>query len=156
MVWASWRRAIRDNSASGATVSALCTGGHLLADLAHRLLGAQAATGIRHLQVAAAPPGQGRLGQHHVHHVGGQHGVGAGAAEVNGDDLGQVPDDALGIQKPQGQFLLPPRQAHQDLKRLAPQADLQGFLDNHHVGGFFYRALPVAPDGEFFDGISHG
>ena len=105
--------------------------------------------------MAAAPPGQGRLGQHHVHHVGGQHRVGAGAAEVNGDDLGQVPDDAFGIQKPQGQFLLPARQAHQDLKRLAPQADLQGFLHDHHVCGFFYLALPVAPHGEFFDGISH-
>jgi hypothetical protein len=75
---------------------------------------------------------------------------------VHRDDLGQVPDDALGIQKPQGQFLLPPRQAHQDLKRLAPQPDLQGFLNDHHVFGFFYRALPVASDGKFFDGISHG
>ncbi len=105
--------------------------------------------------MAPAPPGQGRLGQHHVHHVGGQQRVGAGAAEVNGDDLGQVPDDAFGIQKPQGQFLLPPRQAHQDLKRLAPQTDFQGFFHHHHVCGFFYPALPVAPDGEFFDGISH-
>ena len=42
------------------------------------------------------------------------------------------------------------------LKRLAPQTDLQGFLDDHHVCGFFYLALPVAPHGEFFDGISHG
>jgi hypothetical protein len=74
---------------------------------------------------------------------------------VNGDDLGQVPDEALGIQKPQGQFLLPPRQAHQDLKRLAPQPDLQGLLNDHHVCGFFYPVLPVAPDGELFGGINH-
>ncbi len=106
--------------------------------------------------MAAAPPGQGRLRQADVHHVGGQHRVGAGAAEVDGDDLGQVPDDAFGIEKPQGQFLLPARQAHQHLKRFASQANLQGFFHDHHVLGGFYLALPVAPDGEFFDGLSHG
>ena len=106
--------------------------------------------------MAAAPPGQGRLRQLDVHHVGGQHGVGAGAAEVDGDDLGEVLDDAFGIEEAQGQFLFPARQAHQDLKRLAAQTDLQGFFHHHHVFGFFYLALPVAPHGEFFDGISHG
>jgi hypothetical protein len=34
--------------------------------------------------------------------------------------------DALGVQKPQGQFLFQPRQAHQDLKRLTVEANLQG------------------------------
>ena len=51
--------------------------GDLLTDLADRLFGAEAATGIRHFQVAAAPPGQGRIRQADVHHVGGQHRVGA-------------------------------------------------------------------------------
>ena len=105
--------------------------------------------------MAAAPPGQGRLRQLDVHHVGGQQRVGAGAAEVHRDDLGEVPDDAFGIEKPQGQFLLPARQAHEHLERLAAQADLQGLFHDHHVCGFFYPALPVAPHGEFFDGFSH-
>jgi hypothetical protein len=71
------------------------------------------------------------------------------------DDLGQVPDDAFGIEKPQGQFLLPARQAHEHLERLAAQADLQGLFHDYHVPGGFHPALAPAPHGEFFDGISH-
>src|SRR5208337_2871755 len=62
--------------------------GNLAEDFTHRLLGAQTATGVGHLQVAPASPGQGRFAQRDVHHVGGEQRVGGGAAKMEGDDLG--------------------------------------------------------------------
>ena len=102
-----------------------------------------------------APAGQGRLGEGHVHHVGGQQRVGAGAAEVHGDDLGEALHDAFGEQETQGQFLFQPRQAHQHLERLALETNLQRLLHHHQIVGIFRPALQIAPDGEFCGRFSH-
>ncbi len=107
-------------------------------------------------QVAPAPAGQGRLGQGDVHHVGGQQGVGGRAAEVKGGDFRQIPDDAFGVQKTEGQFLFPAREAHQHLERLSGQADLQRLLHGHPVGEFGNLAPKIPANGKFLDGFSHG
>ena len=95
------------------------------------------------------------FGEHHVHHVGGEQGIGGGTAEMNGDDFGQVPDDALGEEESQGQFFFQAREAHEHLEGLTPQPDFQGLLHHHPVRGLLNVTLPVTPDGEFAKGFSH-
>ncbi len=102
-----------------------------------------------------APAGQGRLGQGHVHHVGGQQRVGGGAAEVQGDDLGEALHDAFGEQKTQGQFLFQPRQAHQHLEGLALETNLQRLLHHHQIVGIFHPALADSAGWGMFGWLSH-
>ena len=43
--------------------------------------------------------------------------------------------------KPQGQFLFQPRQAHQHLKRLALETNLQRLLHHYQIVGIFHPTL---------------
>ena len=74
---------------------------------------------------------------------------------MNGDDFGQVPDNALGEEESQGQLFFQAREAHEHLEGLTPQPDFQGLLHHHPVRGLLNMPLPVTPDGEFAKGFSH-